>query len=99
MKTYTVEFLKATIASNDKWAIRAMLAIYAKQTAAEQAAEGTIEDNGVGFSGVDGHILTSMSNQYIRYGRLSPKQLAIVRKCMPKYSRQLLKIIKEKEAA
>jgi hypothetical protein len=85
-KKAIMSFLKAKLSSDEKWAVRAMVRIYTEnQTAEEQNASVTIEDNGIGFSGADAEILSSFSQQYISRGWLSPKQMAFVHKLMPKY--------------
>lgn len=86
----------------DVWVIRGMLALLEKQTPEEQQAGIAVEDNGMGFNGVDAEILTSFCEQVkrhlskapkadqFRYSRaLSPKQMEIARKKMLKYSGQL----------
>lgn len=92
MKTWTKQEIKLNIAMNDAWVIRGMLAIYARQTASEQNAGETQEDNGIGFSGVDAFILSSFCEQYKARKFLSPKQMEMARKKMLKYSRQLAEI-------
>lgn len=72
--------------------IRALIRIWTLQTAAEQVDEATSVYNGVGFTGVDGQILTSIANRFIQYGRMSDKQYSIVKKKMNKYWKQLMKI-------
>lgn len=47
----------------DAWVIRGMFTILANQTPEEQQAGITVEDNGLGFNGVDAEILTSFSAQ------------------------------------
>lgn len=75
-----------------------MLVIYAKQTLSEQASDATQVLNSVGFSGVDAEIMSSFSKQ-IKNGKvLSPKQMAIVFKKMPKYWEQLWDNSKNQEA-
>lgn len=92
----------------DRWVVRGMLSILKYQTAEEQQAGITVEDNGVGFNGVDAEILTSFcvqaqktlanipeSDPY-RYTRsLSPKQMEMARSKMLKYSGQLARIANE----
>jgi len=86
----------------DAWLIRGMFAILGNQTPDEQAMGQTVEDNGLGFNGVDAEILTSFcgqaqmrltalpANDPTRYSRcLTPKQLEIARKLMLKYCGQL----------
>jgi hypothetical protein len=84
-----IAFLREKCASDARWALRALLRIYEDQTAEEQAVGHTRVHNGVGFSGVDGEILSSFAEQFQRKGRLSPKQMAIVFKKMPRYAKQL----------
>lgn len=105
----TAEIL-TLIAENDKVAVNALLSLYARQTADEQAAGMTAHDNGVGFSGADAEILTSFAEQVIAWKNtpenarrfntpLSDKQMALLRKKLAKYGRQLTEIAAEKAAA
>ena len=66
-----------------------MLKIYSFQTTSEQSCQRTHELNCVGFSGCDAEILSSFSEQIDRGRTLSPKQMAIVFKKMPRYWKQL----------
>jgi Tfp pilus assembly PilM family ATPase len=91
--------LKHTLATNAQWALRALVRIYANQTAAERSAQTTKEFNGIGFNGTDAQLLSSFAEQYNRRGSLSEKQMAYVFKKMPKYWGQLVTIAgKEKMA-
>lgn len=85
-------YLKKMLSSSEKWATNALVKILANQTADEVQSEHTINYNGIGFTGTDGHILTSLALQFKRRGSLSPKQMAIVLKKMPKYWKQILQI-------
>ena len=89
-----IEFIKVKIVNNDEWLFRGIVAIFNKQTATEKNALHTIENNKVGFSGCDGEIMSSFAQQIIKKNRLSDKQKLVAKKCMVKYSGQLLKIIK-----
>ena len=71
------------------WALRGLVVLYAHQTAEEKATGATYNDNGVGFSGFDGGILSSFAKQYVSRSWLSKKQMDILHKRMPKYARQL----------
>ena len=94
------EAIKARLATDDRWLFRAVVAIYEKQTADEQESEETRENNGIGFSGVDACILSSLAKQILDWqgGRstyrtpLSPRQIEIARKKMAKYAGQLSRI-------
>jgi hypothetical protein len=110
---WTKEAIKSkmaqTNAEGDAWVVRGMLAILQYQTAEEKTYGQTVEDNGVGFNGVDAEILTSFCDQAsrvlaerqndpLRYTRcLSPKQMEIARKKMLKYAGQLARIANSKE--
>jgi hypothetical protein len=85
-----IEQLRHRLASNDRWALRALMRIYQNQTADEQCQETTIERNGIGFTGPDAEILTSFARQYQRRGCLSPKQMIILRRRIPAYARQIV---------
>ena len=89
---WTKETVKANMVKSDKWVVRGVQAIYALQTFAEQAANATTEDNGVGFNGVDGDFLSNMAKSAEKWGHLTPKQMMYTRKKMLKYSGQLAKI-------
>ena len=95
-KYQKLDFIKHKCATDPRWALRALERIYADQTRAEQAAGHTSEHNGVGFSGVDGDILSSFAEQFARRRSLSPKQMEILFKKMPKYARQLLNAVEDK---
>jgi len=96
VKVWTEEEIRLNISIMETWAIRALLAIYARQTATEKAIGDTTEHNSVGFTGWDAEILTSMAKQYNERGWLTVKQISVVMKRMPKYAGQLLKIIEGK---
>ena len=68
--------------------VAALLCVYGHQTAGEQAMAATVERNGEGFNGTDANFCSSLVEQFHRRGSLSPKQLAALRKIMPKYHRQ-----------
>lgn len=101
---YTLDGMRKLLAANQAFATRGLLRIFDYQTAVEQDAEQTHERNGVGFTGADAEILSSMA-KWVRTWEalpdthprkakpaLSDKQLAIVFKKMPKYAKQLLVI-------
>jgi cyclopropane fatty-acyl-phospholipid synthase-like methyltransferase len=86
------DFVKKQLSTNKAWATKALLKIFEKQTEYEQEAGYTREYNKVGFTGVDGEILSSFAKQLKTRGFLSPKQMALVYKKMPKYWMQIIKI-------
>jgi hypothetical protein len=89
------ELVREYLAS-DKWMLRGLLAIYARQTADEKAAQTTRYDNDIGFNGLDAPILSSFAQQYQQRGWLSEKQLVIARGKMEKYAGQLARIARER---
>ena len=90
-KKNTLLFVKSKLATDKVWATKAMIRIYQEnQTAEEQVAKVTKEDNGIGFSGCDAEFLSSLAEQYLRRGNLSDKQMAFVHRKMPKYARQVV---------
>ena len=99
---WTVEEIRAKLDESNRWLQRGLLRIYAEQTLDEQATGTTHASNGVGFNGVDAEILSSFAEQLQKRnwpeGRdLSEKQLAIARKKMLKYSKQLAMFANEGE--
>jgi hypothetical protein len=95
-KVWTKDEIKEKLKTDDRWLIRALLAIYNKQTEDEQANDMTAHYNNVGFNGLDAEWLSKMARFYKDRGFLSPKQLMHVRKKMLKYSGQLAKIANKK---
>ena len=89
-----VAFLKIKLSSDYNWAVRGMLKIFEYQTASEQSSEQTHDHNNVGFTGVDANILSSFTKQVQKGRVLSEKQQAILFKKMPKYARQLERIVR-----
>lgn len=81
--------IQASIDTNDRAVLRALKLIYAKQTEHEKESERTHDANGVGFSAFDAEILTSFCNQLQERSTLSDKQMAIARKKIRKYWKQL----------
>lgn len=94
-QTQIREYLKTKLATDSGWALRGLERIWENQTQDEKASMQTRDHNGVGFSGCDAEILTSFVQQYHRRGQLSPKQMQIVHKKMPRYWKQILDMISE----
>lgn len=90
-KQDTLKALQQKLATDIRWAQRALVAIFRNQTADEQIAANVTHYNNMGFRCMDSEILTSFANQLQKRGSLSPKQMAIVHRLMPKYARQLMK--------
>jgi len=91
------EFVRGKLANDTRWALHGLTKIFEFQTADEQEYETTSEYNGVGFTGVDGEILSSFAKQYNNRKWLSEKQMAILMKKMPKYWKQIISISDEEK--
>lgn len=87
-------FLKEKLASDWAWASRGLLAIYQKQTFDEQQARDVKWHNGVGFRPQDADFMTGMAKRVQNNQHLTDKQKYYIFKIMPKYARQLVKIVK-----
>ena len=93
MNDITKAYIQNQLATNAAWATRALVKIYTLQTADEQACGNTAHKNSVGFSGCDAEILSSFATQVNRGWTLSPKQMAIVYRKMPRYWKQIVGFI------
>jgi len=89
---WTKDQIKEKILSDNRWLCRGILAIYTFQTEHERCSGATLEDNGMGFNGLDANILSSFAKQLQAGRSLTATQLNIARKRMAKYSGQLAKI-------
>lgn len=78
--------------TNDRAVDRALIQIYRRQTASEQAAHTTTQQNGRGFNHADAKTLTRYAKLALTYGDLTPRKREIVRERIKKYWAQLLEI-------
>mgnify|MGYP000438022525 CR=1 FL=1 len=92
--------------TNDKAIARALVVLNERQTADEQATEDTRHRNGRGFRPCHARMGTSMAKGYLRFGRLTEKQVAYWRKRdragnmrIGIYWRQLLEVAEAKQAS
>jgi hypothetical protein len=90
MNKAIVTYVKNQLSTNPAWAQRAIVKLWERQTADEQATQNTGHNNGVGFNGTDAFILSSFAEQINKGRTLSPKQLAIAFRKLPKYSKQII---------
>jgi len=92
MKVWTPTEIKENILRSDLWLTKAILAIYALQTASEQSMEATTQLNHVGFSAFDAKRLSYYA-KWLKSGRvLSGTHKEVARKKMLRYTKQLAKI-------
>ena len=85
-----MEYVRNKLRTDSKWALRALMVIYSRQTASEQIAGNTHEYNNVGFAGNDAEFFSSLAKQYNKYGRLSEKQMVILMRRIHRYARQII---------
>lgn len=82
--------LQTLIKTTDEWAIGALLKIYSFQTADEQYTGGTHHNNAMGFNTTDAEFMSSLSEQFLKKGSLSDKQIGYVKRIILKYIGQLM---------
>lgn len=90
-KKAMTEFVQQKLATDDKWAKKALKVINGRQTKAERVCAQTAEANGVGFS-MTHAFLSKYAEFYEKRGFLSPKQMATVKKFIKKYHRQIIEV-------
>ena len=91
-KAKKISDFKDLLASNKKAALQALLTLNRLQTDSEKSLGVALKANGVGFSGYDAPILSSMALQLAARGSLSPKQMGVIHRLIPRYATQLLKL-------
>ena len=96
---WTKQQIVDNVLASDQWAVRALMAVYRNQTESEQESETTVVKNGVGFTGYDAEILTSFAKCYERRRFLTPKQMAVLRKRIVRYWKQLLVAANDRQEA
>ena len=84
--------IQALLSRSDRAVMRAVVAIYRRQTSEEQVGMVTTESNGRGFGLYDAELLSNVAKTLLDGRPITEKQLAISRNKMKKYWRQLLEI-------
>ena len=87
-----INVLKHLLATNEKWAKKALVRIYEAQTADEKDSHETLHENGVGFNGHDAQILTKIAKWYNQHGTIGDGYMRILHDRMPKYARQIFSL-------
>lgn len=82
-----------------KLVFRMLVALYALQTADEQATGSTNHLNGCGFNGFDAPLLSDIAVRSQQYGSLTEKQTSLVARKLRKYTSQLARIAAAKTAS
>ena len=91
-RVWEEEEIRELVQTNDKVLYGALKKLYAEQTADEKRSGETKERNGRGFNGRDAQILSSFAEFLNRAGFLTPKQKAVARRKMIKYTKQLTRL-------
>jgi hypothetical protein len=94
--SWSSEEIKAKLQINDALVERGIVLIYQFQTEDEKETYFARHDNGVGFNKFDSEILTSFAEQINEGKHLTIKQMAVARKRIIKYTKQLTKIANDK---
>jgi len=97
MKKWNKENITTLLQTNDTMVTKSLLELFKKQTTDEQRTESTNHTNHQGFTSSDAKRMTSMAKWALKTGFLTPKQTAVVRRCIMKYAGQLAKIANERE--
>lgn len=98
---------KMTVAAKKQWVMDkldasqrnvelAVLAIFRRQTADEQASNTTNNLNSMGFSGADAEFGSSLAKNILKYGKLTPNQATAARRFIGKYWKQLIEVAEAK---
>jgi hypothetical protein len=94
--TVSKEDIKQKLSSDPKWIEKALLVLLNQQTAEEVNVETTIEDNKVGFNGYDAKYLTYCAKWVLRGKHLNEQHLKKCGERLPKYWKQISKVIEAK---
>lgn len=95
---WTEATIKKLLDTNDKAVMRALVAIYKRQTDDEKMRGSTHSANGRGFNLYDAQFCSELAIQVMNGRGLSPKQMGVARNKIKRYHRQLLEIARETEA-
>lgn len=96
-KKAKIDFIRERLQCDSTWAIRGLVKVYDYQTESEKNIQATTDSNGVGFSGIDGDILSSYAEQVKKGRTMSQKQMSVIHRTMPKYATQLQRIVDNKQ--
>ena len=96
-KKQTIAYLRERLGSDNTFAAQHLVKIYQQQTDDEKNMEQSQQQNGVGFTAYDADFLSSLAKQYIERRSLSPTQMALLMKRMPKYAKQILGMVNQRK--
>lgn len=90
-KTQAKSYIQNQIATNMAWTTKALLTVFANQTADEQRAETTNHHNRKGFTATDAKFMCNVAKKVNRFA-LTERQLYVVRKKLMKYWKQVFNV-------
>ena len=91
-RIWTESEIRELLTTDDKFVCRALKKLYDRQTEGERLSKETHVTNGEGFNKIDADVLTNICEWGLSHGRLTGKQLMLVRRRIMKYSKQLARI-------
>lgn len=89
--------IEARIKDDDDFAILCLMKLYEKQESDEQDVQQSVYQNGLGFNKVDAGVLSPIAEKVKAGEILTPTELKMVRKLLPKYSKQLSLLLTQKQ--
>lgn len=92
-KDTALKLAVSALLENPVYVQKALVILYNRQTASEQAQAQTTDFNGVGFNGRDAEFGTSLATKVLRGWSLSDKQIACGRRMVKKYWRQVSEVV------
>lgn len=94
----TREEVTHLLRTNDRAVERALVVLFQRQTADEQAAHDTRHTNGVGFNATDAKFGSNLAQKVLKGWKLTPAQISSARRMIIKYGGQLVAAAEEKAA-
>lgn len=82
-------FIREQIGTDLKWAMRAAIVLYNRQTSTEQGTGRTIIHNGQGFTAFDAEKLTPIARKCLHGSALAWWEKEKLKKNLPKYAKQI----------
>jgi hypothetical protein len=95
--SYTKEEIKNNLSTNPRWIERGLVVLFERQTLDEQRSGSTIVENKMGFNGSDSRYLSYCAKWVLGGKHLNEKHLEKCGKRLPKYWKQIMSIIEEKQ--
>jgi hypothetical protein len=92
LKKTLYAFVQNKLSTERVWQVKALIAIFNRQTETEKQVESTLIHNDIGFTGCDGQILASFAKQWLSRKWLSEKQYYLLGRRIPRYWKQIYEL-------